>query len=184
IFEKDAPCLCKIDDMEIVLLRRNFFQKLYYHWFRRKNKQYDYPVLYSDGTISKAQCDMIGRKLLGVVFENHLITLKDSPDYVNWHEAMEYCQKIKIFGQSCEAGKIEFWKKYRKHQKELNRLLKSVGGESLKSYKRYWASSEYSYNFAWYFCTDRDTYYCGVDYDYEDDTYTVRPVLDLSKVSL
>ncbi|MDO5386403.1 MAG: hypothetical protein Q4F75_03935 [Pseudomonadota bacterium] len=184
---KDAPCLCKDDDMEIVPLRRNFFQKLCCYWFQNRDKQYDYPVLYSDGTISKAKCERIGGKPLGVIFKNNLITLKDSPYGIDWHEAMEYCQKIKIFGQSCKAGKIEFWKKYRKHKQVLNTLLESLGGEPLKSYSKYWSSSEYgSYYGAWYFCTGDGVGWGGEDgnlKDYSFSDFVVRPVLDLSKVS-
>lgn len=183
---KDAPCLCKDEDME-VSVKRNFFQKILYNWLRKRNRCYQYPVLYSDRTISNAKCERVGRKPLGIVFENHLITLKDSPNGIDWYDAMEYCQKIKIFGQSCEAGEIEFWKKYRWHKQGLNTQLKSLGGEPFISYGRYWSSSEYSSNLAWTFCTDNGAGQEGVDWDgkgYDTSSYVVRPVLNLSKLSL
>ena len=108
---KDAPCLCKDDDMERMQPKRNFFQKILYNRLRKSNRSYLYPVLYSDGIISNAICDKIGRKPLGIIFENHLITLRDSSKRMKWYEAMDYCKSVKIFGQSCEAGTIEFWKK-------------------------------------------------------------------------
>lgn len=163
---KDAPCLCKDDDVEIMPPKRNFFQRIMYNRLRERKCYYEYPVLYSDGVITNAKCERIGRKPLGIIFENHLITLKDSPDHVNWYEAREYCKKIKIFGQSCDAGTLNFWEKYKMYQKELNRLLKSVGGKSLNSHKRYWASSEYNNFYAWVF----------------NDRYAIRPVLDFNNL--
>ena len=137
---KDAPCLCKDDDMERMQPKRNFFQKILYNRLRKGNRSYLYPVLYSDGTISKAQCDRIGRKPLGIVFENHLITLKDSSKRMNWYEAMDYCKSVKIFGQSCEAGTIEFWRKYLIEEESyfINKTLLSLEGKRLKPYEWYW----------------------------------------------
>ena len=179
---KDAPCLCKDDDVEIMPPKRNFFQRIMYNRLRERKCYYEYPVLYSDGVITNAKCERIGRKPLGIIFENHLITLKDSPDHVNWYEAVEYCQKIKIFGQSCEVGTIKFWMKYQTHQKELNTLLKSVGGNSLKSHKRYWLSSEFSYSYAWLFCTGSGASQGGVYYGSNDSSRVVRPVLDFNNL--
>ena len=189
---KDAPCLCKDEDMEVPV-KRNFFQKILYNWLRKRNRCYQYPVLYSDRTISNAKCERIGRKPLGIIFENHLIALKDSPNSIDWYDAMEYCQKIKIFGQSCEAGEIEFWEKYRWHKQGLNTQLKSFGGEPLKLNKcSYWSSSEYDRYSAWVFCAatgaSRRCLGC-LDWELKNYTsrnapYVVRPVLDLSKVSL
>lgn len=181
-FIKDAPCLCKDDDVEIMPPKRNFFQRIMYNRLRERKWYYEYPVLYSDGVITNAKCERIGRKPLGIIFENHLITLKDSPDHVNWYEAREYCKKIKIFGQSCDAGTLNFWEKYKMYQKELNTLLKSVGGKSLNSHKRYWASSEYSNYRAWVFCTSGSG---GVDYNLKDSNNSsnvVRPVLDFNNL--
>ena len=56
---KDAPCLCKDDDMERMQPKRNFFQKILYNRLRKSNRSYLYPVLYSDGIISNAICDRI-----------------------------------------------------------------------------------------------------------------------------
>ncbi len=143
---KDAPCLCKDDEMERIQPKRNFFQKILYSRLRKRNRCYLYPVLYSDRTISNAICDRIGRKPLGVVFENHLITLRASSKRMKWDEAMDYCKSVKIFGQSCEAGTIEFWKKCigKKKSKAINKMLASLGGKRIKTKRKYWSSSKLS----------------------------------------
>lgn len=178
-FVKDAPCLCKDEDMEVPV-KRNFFQKILYNWLRKRNRCYQYPVLYSDRTISNAKCERVGRKPLGIVFENHLITLKDSPNSIDWYDAMEYCQKIKIFGQFCEAGEIEFWKKCGQHKEVLNAQLKSLEGEPLKLDEWYWSSSEYDYDRAWVLSYD------GAKVIWTNKNYgqSICPVLNLSKLSL
>lgn len=173
---KDAPCLCKDDDVEIMPPKRNFFQRIRYNRLRERKRYYEYPVLYSDGVITNAKCERIGRKPLGVIFENHLITLRDSSKEMDWDEAMDHCRNIKIFGQSCDAGTIKFWIKY---QKELNTLLKSLGGKPLKANSKYWSSSEGGINSAWGWCyaCDRPDY-GDKSYDY----YYVRPVLSFNNL--
>ena len=179
---KDAPCLCKDDDMERMQPKRNFFQKILYNRLRKGNRSYLYPVLYSDGIISNAICDRIGRKPLGIIFENHLITLRDSSKRMKWYEAMDYCKSVKIFGQSCEAGTIEFWRKYLIEEESyfINKTLLSLEGKRLKPYEWYWSSSGCTAFFAWIFWTANDN-----DMDTtndKDDHFAVRPVLDFSKL--
>ena len=177
---KDAPCLCKDDEMERMQPKRNFFQKILYNRLRKSNRSYLYPVLYSDGIISNAICDRIGRKPLGVVFENHLITLRASSKRMKWDEAMDYCKSVKIFGQSCEAGTIEFWKKCigKKKSKAINKMLASLGGKRIKTKRKYWSAHGDITLGAWSFCLAPGDEY----YDNKFNRYAVRPVLDFSKL--
>ena len=177
---KDAPCLCKDDDMERMQPKRNFFQKILYNRLRKSNRSYLYPVLYSDGIISNAICDKIGRKPLGIIFENHLITLRDSSKRMKWYEAMDYCKSVKIFGQSCEAGTIEFWKKCigKKKSKAINKMLASLGGKRIKTKRKYWSAHGDITLGAWSFCLAPGDEY----YDNKFNRYAVRPVLDFSKL--
>ncbi len=178
---KDAPCLCKDDEMERIQPKRNFFQRLLYKRLQRKYKRYPYPVLYSDGVISNAICDRIGRKPLGVVFENHLITLRASSKRMKWDEAMDYCKSVKIFGQSCEAGTIEFWKKYLIEEESgfIYKTLLSLGGN--KVHEWHWSSSGTIF-FAWIFWAGNGANYDDMDTNDKDDHFAVRPVLDFSKL--
>ena len=177
---KDAPCLCKDDDMERMQPKRNFFQKILYNRLRKRNCCYLYPVLYSDGIISNAICDKIGRKPLGVIFENHLITLRDSSKEMDWYEAMDYCKNVKIFGQSCEAGTIEFWKKLicEKGGCNINKTLFYLIGERIKTKRKYWSAHGDITLGAWSFCLAPGDEY----YDNKFNRYAVRPVLDFSKL--
>lgn len=163
--------------------KETFFQKILYNRLRKSNRSYLYPVLYSDGIISNAICDRIGRKPLGIIFENHLITLRDSSKRMKWDEAMDYCKSIKIFGQSCEAGTIEFWKKCigKKKSKAINKMLASLGGKRIKP-ERHWSSSKLSSYGAWCFWTGNGDGYNSVELDYKDRHIIVRPVLDFSKL--
>lgn len=177
---KDAPCLCKDDDMERMQPKRNFFQKILYNRLRKSNRSYPYPVLYSDGVISNAICDKIGRKPLGIIFENHLITLRDSSKRMKWYEAMDYCKSVKIFGQSCEAGTIEFWRKYLIEEESyfINKTLLSLEGKRIKTKRKYWSAHGDITLGAWSFCLAPGDEY----YDNKFNSYAVRPILDFSKL--
>ena len=150
-------------------------------------KEFPFEVMY-EGLV-RSLVPLEGKKPLGVIFENHLITLKSSPEGINWYKAMAYCQSVKIDGHVCSAGSIGFWKKLVKvsqlRKKELDDLLVSLGGEALYG-KLFWSSSEYSSYSAWFFCTYLDASQGGVDWDAKSkdyDYYVVRPVLDLSDLS-
>ncbi|MDO5386397.1 MAG: hypothetical protein Q4F75_03900 [Pseudomonadota bacterium] len=180
---KDAPCLCKDDDMERLQPKRNFFQKMLYDWLCKRNHCYQYPVLYSDGTISKAECERVGRTPLGVIFENHVVTLHGSYRKMKWYKASQYCKNIKILGQPCEGGHMNFWTKYLEQKQILDAILKSLGGNSLKLRKGYWTSAEYGGYCAWAFGRTDDkgqNHYLKKNFE----KYHVRPVLDLAKTLL
>ncbi len=126
-----------------------------------------------------------GKKPLGVIFENHLITLHDSPRTMPWREAVKYCQSVKIEGHACSAGKIGFWKKLADNsewqKRVLDELLVMLGGDSVAaSRKWHWSSSESVCGEAWAWC---------YVYGYLDESlkvnycFVVRPVLNLSELS-
>ena len=156
---------------------------------KENEERFPFEVMY-EGMV-RSWVPLEGKKLLGVIFENHLITLHNSPREIPWREAVKYCREIKIEGHACSAGKIEFWKKVmnsREEQKKaLDNLLISLGGEALVR-KWFWSSSEYSSGYAWIFCTDSNggARQGGVYYSLKVNTNkrVVRPVLDLSKLSL
>ena len=156
---------------------------------KENEERFPFEVMY-EGMV-RSWVPLEGKEPLGVIFENHLITLHDSSRTMPWRKAMEYCREIKIEGHACSAGKIEFWKKVmnsREEQKKaLDNLLISLGGEALVR-KWFWSSSEYSSGYAWFFCTDSNygAKQGGVVYYSKDYTVkrVVRPVLDLSKLSL
>ena len=163
-------------------------------------KEFPFEVMY-EGMV-RSWVPLKGKKPLGVIFENHLITLYDSPETMVWEYAMVYCEEIKIeacagikfwdklaslwgqqkkvfIGGSCEAGKIEFWKKLvalsEPQKLAFDKLMVWLGGEPIAlSEKRFWSSSYYGTgsNMA------RRHWLINLDNSYED-AY-VRPVLALS----
>lgn len=62
---KDAPCLCKEYTETSAAVKRNFFQQIQYYWFLQRKSRYQYPVAYSDGTVSDMECECVGRRVLG-----------------------------------------------------------------------------------------------------------------------
>ena len=151
-FVKDAPCLCKEDwqDDAKTTVKLDFFKKIQYYLLRLQKSRFAYPVMYDDGTISYAICDRIGRKPLGVVFENHLITLRASSKQRQWIDAIDYCKRIKVFGQSCEAGALKFWEKFTFEKcKMLNKTLFLLGGKRINLNSEYWSSTEHNIYNIW-----------------------------------
>lgn len=135
---KDAPCLCKEDCQENIAVKQSFFQKVHYYWLRLWACAYQYPVMYDDGTVSKMKCDRVGHTPLGIIFENHLMSLKISQNKMSWDRAMEYCKSVKLLGRECEAGSTEFWDKFRDRKKELIKIFSSLGIKSSALCKSYW----------------------------------------------
>ena len=149
-------------------------------------QKFSFEVMY-EGMI-RSWFPLEDKKPLGVIFENHLITLKDSSEGLNWHKAKDYCQSVKIDGHVCSAGEIGFWRKMvnspEKLKEVLDNLLISLGGTVLKGKWR-WSSSEYGNYRAWVFCTNFGVSPAGVDWYKKDGNYSnvVRPVLDLTGLS-
>ncbi|MDO5386507.1 MAG: hypothetical protein Q4F75_04470 [Pseudomonadota bacterium] len=150
-------------------------------------KEFPFEVMY-EGLV-RSWVPLEGKKPLGVIFENHLITLKSSPETMNWYNAMKYCQGVEVGGRFCNAGEIGFWKKLvnlsEQQKKMLDDLLIYLGGTGLKG-KWYWSSSEDDDYYALIFCTDSGVNFGGVNYNlkkYGSSSLVVRPVLDLSDLS-
>ncbi len=139
-FVKDAPCLCKDENMADVLIQRNFFQKLHYYWLRRKKAEYAFPVVYEDKTVSRFRCDGVGRKPLGVLYGKMLITLYDSPQKMTWGRAMTYCENIQLLERNATAGEWPFWNAFRSDEQRgaINNLLERLGGNPLREDRWYW----------------------------------------------
>lgn len=115
---------------------------------------------------------------MGVIFENYLITLKDSPVKLNWDEAQDYCRGVEIEGHTCTAGWIIFWKRVgripEKQRDELDNLLINLGGMALTGNWR-WSRSKGNGSLQNGWC-----YACNVSNTYSWSChYYVRPVLGL-----
>ena len=153
---------------------------------KENEERFPFEVMY-EGMV-RSWVPLEGKKPLGVIFENHLITLHDSSRTVPWREVVKYCREIKIEGHACSAGKIGFWKKVmsscEEQKKALDNLLISLGGDTIVVQgKWYWSSSEYDGYHAWVFCTLIGADWGGVDYRNKYGNYVVHPVLDLSEFS-
>ncbi len=180
-FVKDAPCLCKEDWQEEAktTMKLSFGEKIQFHLLRLQKSRFSYPVMYNDGTVSTMECNKIGRTPIGVVFENHLLSLKVSQNEMPWTEAQEYCKNIKLLGKECEAGTVQFWNKIGASLIEINKIFYSLGVQPLhKGY--HWTSVK-----------SRKRVAAFILYDWEggeenwvqhdiDDKCWVFPMLDLS----
>mgnify|MGYP007000483745 CR=1 FL=1 len=181
-FVKDAPCLCKEDWQEEAktTMKLSFGEKIQFHLLRLQKSRFSYPVMYDDGTVSTMECDKIGRTPIGVVFENHLLSLKVSQNEMPWKEALEYCKSIKLLGKGCEAGTAKFWNNLNEQIKSnINAIFSSLGGEILGVHLC-WTSTDYGNDNHF----KARYWYNGIGGRSKDELHSVRPVLDLSKVSL
>lgn len=91
-----------------------------------------------------------------------VLGLRDEPKQMNWHDAV----KIGI------PTKNE-WMAIAENLEDVNKALIKAGGEPLKE-DWYWSSSEYSSNLAW---QSYLTGSYGLDWDYKNYNFYVRPVL-------
>lgn len=153
IFEKDAPCLCKEgwQNETKTIEKMSFSQEFQYYLLRLQKSCFPYPVMYTDGTVSKQKSDKIGRTPLGVIFENHLITMKISSDKMTWPEAMEYCKGIKLLGRECEAGSMVFWNKCLAQREKIKKIFSSLEKKQFESSVWCWTSGkghEFFYDFS------------------------------------
>ena len=152
----------------------------YYNSIKKANPQkLDLEVMY-EGMV-RSSIILEGKKPLGVVLHNHLVLLHDSPEQMNWLEAMDYCLNIEFDGKPCSAGEIEFW--ISMQADELNKLddtLEKLGGTPLGTKKR-WSTSLYSLNTAKVFGREsRETAFKDdICYKESEQKYFVRPVLPL-----
>lgn len=152
----------------------------YYNSIKKANPQkLDLEVMY-EGMV-RSSIILEGKKPLGVVLHNHLVLLHDSPEQMNWLEAMDYCLNIEFDGKPCSAYSIEFW--LGMQADELNKLddtLEKLGGTPLGTKKR-WSTSLYSLNTAKVFGREsRDTAFKDdICYKESEQKYFVRPVLPL-----
>lgn len=139
---KDAPCLCKEDwqDEAKTTMKLDFFKKIQFHLLRLQKSCFAYPVMYEDGTVSTEECDKIGRTPIGIIFENHLLSLKVSQNEMPWNEAMEYCRSVKLLGKECEAGTIKLWYNIRGGRKKINNIFYSLGVKPLSDMASFWTS--------------------------------------------
>ena len=139
-------------------------------------QKFPFEVMY-EGMV-RSWVPLEGKKPLGVIFENYLITLKDSPVKLNWDEAQDYCRGVEIEGHTCTAGWIIFWKRVgripEKQRDELDNLLINLGGMALTGNWR-WSRSKGNGSLQNGWC-----YACNVSNTYSWSChYYVRPVLGL-----
>ena len=61
-----------------------------------------YGVVYEGNVVSFKPLE--GQKVLGICFENKVITLKDAPQKMSWPEAKAYCQQMMTEGKKMTPG--------------------------------------------------------------------------------
>ena len=147
-----------------------------------EEERFPFEVMY-EGMV-RSWSPLKGKKPLGVIFENHLVTLHDSPEAMIWKKAMEYCQ-VEIEGCACDAGEIEFWDKLVKlseQQKQaFDELMVRLGGEPIAlSDEWFWSSSfdYYDTNYNYYWIVNPVSGDTNDGWEYAN--FYVRPVLALS----
>lgn len=77
------------------------------------------------------------------------VAMKDEPEQMFWHKAMEWAKKNNKHIPTIDELTIAYL-----HKDEINTTLKANGGEPFKEYCWYWSSSEYSNGISWILTMD------------------------------
>lgn len=101
--------------------------------FRGVKGLYEYPVVYTDGLISRCKKDKAGRKPWGILFRNRIVALNDAPEKMTFAAAEHYCQDAVFAGEYCVVEDFELLERLNKQIYKINRLLQELGGTPLKN---------------------------------------------------
>lgn len=134
-----------------------------------------YGVVYEGNVVSFKPLE--GQKVLGICFENKVITLKDAPQKMSWPEAKAYCQQMMTEGKKMTPGSYNFWLNFkeRANAEVINAMLKYFGGEPIQLSSWYWTASDRPYTYAWRWCFLHRDWKNGQ----REEVYLVRPVYNL-----
>lgn len=138
-----------MQDVKNLLTDNGFSTDDFVKHFAKENKTaekvFPFEVLY-EGLV-RSWVPLKGQKPLGVIYENHLITLYYSPEPMRWNEAMEYCKSIKFGDHSCSAGTRVFWENLYKSKKIylIDELLTYLGGDNIDISVRFWTETDCPY---------------------------------------
>ena len=139
-------------------------------------KKYPFKIVY-EGMFGSWK-PISDKKPLGVICEDYLVTLHDSPVPMTWRRAMAYCENFTVEGIPTTAGDKKFWGKIirNREEDELSNLLISLGGDGLRFDRSLWCANEFDNGQAFYY---NRCLFCDLGLASKRKCFYVRPVLNL-----
>lgn len=119
--------------------------RLHGHGFFKTLRQYltrpcfYFPVVYTDGFVSKCKEDRKGRKPFGILIGGKIICLEDAPDIMTFDQAKEYCKKIRFAGHHASIGCYDLMAKLNRQITDFDKQSSTLGGTPLLN-ECYWTA--------------------------------------------
>ena len=113
---------------------------LFYSYFHQE-KCYKFPVVYSDGLISRLCSSSEGRKPCGILCKGYIVSIWKSPQKMTPQEAKEYCKSTAIIGRTTSIPPRKVMRKLLRNITKVNKCIRELGGDLLEA-EWYMASND------------------------------------------
>ena len=100
--------------------------------FRLTKKCYSYPVVYTDGFISRLIEDKKERVPFGIVVNNEIIILEEPEGKMNALQAEEYVEKRFFAGKDATLPSFNTLSIIKKNVHKINALMRQLGGKEFR----------------------------------------------------
>ncbi len=149
-------------------------------WQRVTEASFDFPVVYTDGLISRCRNDKNGREPWGMVFCGCLVPLHDAPKRMSAKEAIPYCCEMSFAGCYGRVPSFRWLEMLNKKVADFSSQRVFLGGEVLQN--DYYLSDAANHNVGYDVVKmtgvkSRTVYYAG-----HEDKVRILPVIDLSQL--
>ncbi len=101
-------------------------------WFRLVEKCYCYPVVYTDGFISRLIKDSKERVPFGIVVNGEIIILEEPDSKLTAQQAEDYVEKRFFAGKDATLPSFGTLSVIKKNIHKINKLMKELGGKEFK----------------------------------------------------
>ena len=102
----------------------------FYYLFHRK-KSYKFPVIYSDGTVSRLKSSLEGRSPLGILCKGYIVSIRQSPKEMTPQEAKEFCKTQSIAWRPSCIPPRKVMRTLLKNVTKVNEIIRDLGGDLL-----------------------------------------------------
>lgn len=163
---------------DVRLWKHNLRKRL---WHRLAKQCFDFPVVYTDGLVSRCKNDREGRTPWGVVFDGCLVPVRDAPVKMQPRAGAEYCRSVSFAGCRGSVPSFQWLEKVNRKVNLFNCHRTVLGGEALKV--DYYLSNSANHNVGYDVVkmtgqNSRTVYYAGYE-----DSICILPVIELSQLT-
>jgi len=163
---------------DVRLWKHNLRKRL---WHRLAKQCFDFPVVYTDGLVSRCKNDREGRTPWGMVFDGCLVPVRDAPVKMQPRAGAEYCRSVSFAGCQGSVPSFQWLEKVNKRLVSVDRMRETLGGDRLKN--DYYLSDADNRGIGYDVVRmsgvkSRTVYYAG-----HVDKVCVMPVIDLAQLT-